>query len=105
MTRSDWGRTAPPTNRSSSSRRYAQSRTSWSCDRRARPTPWRRGAAVGGRVAGEAAVAQPWSGWVGERGVILGIERFGASAPYQGIYRELGLTVDHVGRQAKALLG
>jgi transketolase len=61
--------------------------------------------AVRARVAVEAAVAQPWYRWVGERGVILGIERFGASAPYQRIYRELGLTVDHVVRQAKALLG
>jgi transketolase len=61
--------------------------------------------AVRARVAVEAAVAQPWYRWVGERGVILGIERFGASAPYQRIYREFGLTVDHVVRQAKALLG
>jgi transketolase len=56
-------------------------------------------------VAVEAAVAQPWYRWVGERGVVLGIERFGASAPYQRIYREFGLTVDNVVRQAKAVLG
>jgi transketolase len=61
--------------------------------------------AVRARVAVEAAVAQPWYRWVGERGVVLGIERFGASAPYQRIYRELGLTVDNVVRHAKALLG
>jgi transketolase len=61
--------------------------------------------AVRARVAVEAAVAQPWYRWVGERGVVLGIERFGASAPYQRIYREFGLTVDNVVRQAKAVLG
>jgi transketolase len=61
--------------------------------------------AVRARVAVEAAAAQPWYRWVGERGVVLGIERFGASAPYQRIYREFGLTVDDVVRQAKALLG
>jgi transketolase len=61
--------------------------------------------AVRARVAVEAGVAQPWYRWVGERGVVLGIERFGASAPYQRIYRELGLTVETVVRQANALLG
>ena len=61
--------------------------------------------AVRARLAVEAGVAQPWYRWVGERGVVLGIERFGASAPYQRIYREFGFTVDNVVRQAKALLG
>jgi transketolase len=53
----------------------------------------------------EAGVAQPWYRWVGERGVVLGIERFGASAPYERIYREFGFTIENVVRQAKALLG
>jgi transketolase len=35
---------------------------------------------------------------------VLGIERFGASAPYQRIYQELGLTVENVLRRAKELL-
>jgi len=60
---------------------------------------------VRARLAVEAGVAQPWYRWVGERGVVLGIERFGASAPYQRIYREFGFTVDNVVRQVKALLG
>jgi transketolase len=60
--------------------------------------------AVPQRVAIEAAAPQPWYRWVGERGVILGIDRFGASAPYQQIYREFGLTVENVVRQAKALI-
>jgi len=34
----------------------------------------------------------------------MGIGRFGASAPYQRIYQELGLTVDNVVRRAKELL-
>jgi transketolase len=61
--------------------------------------------AVHARLAVEAGVAQPWYRWVGERGVVLGIERFGASAPYERIYREFGFTVENVVRQAKALLG
>jgi transketolase len=56
------------------------------------------------RVAVEAAAPMSWYRWVGERGVIVGIERFGASAPYQRIYEELGLTVDRVVTEAKRLL-
>src|SRR6185503_8260844 len=48
------------------------------------------------RIAVEAAAPQSWYRWVGDKGVIMGIERFGASAPYQRIYKELGLTVDAV---------
>jgi transketolase len=61
--------------------------------------------AVHARLAVEAAAPQPWYRWVGDHGVVLGIERFGASAPYQRIYQELGLTVDNVVRKAKELLG
>jgi transketolase len=57
------------------------------------------------RVAVEAAAPQSWYRWVGERGAIVGIERFGASAPYQRIYKELGLTVDGVVAKARELLG
>jgi transketolase len=56
------------------------------------------------RLAVEAASPQAWHRWVGEHGAILGIERFGASAPYQRIYQELGLTVDGVVAKARELL-
>src|SRR5437762_13845220 len=59
---------------------------------------------VGARVAVEAASPQPWYRWVGDRGAVLGIERFGASAPYQRIYQEFGLTVESVVAKAKELL-
>jgi transketolase len=55
------------------------------------------------RVAIEAAVPQPWYRWVGDRGAIIGIERFGASSPYQRIYKEFGLTVERVVAEAKLL--
>ena len=61
--------------------------------------------AVGARLAVEAAAPQPWYRWVGDRGVVMGIERFGASAPYQRIYQEFGLTVENVVRSAMELLG
>ena len=57
------------------------------------------------RIAVEAAVPQSWYRWVPEgNGVIMGIERFGGSAPYQRIYKEFGLTVDAVVAQARRLL-
>jgi transketolase len=46
------------------------------------------------RVAIEAAHPMSWYRWVGADGIVLGIERFGASAPYERLYEELGLTVD-----------
>jgi transketolase len=56
------------------------------------------------RVAVEAAHPMAWYRWVGERGDIVAIERFGASAPYQRIYQELGLTTDQVVARTLALL-
>src|SRR3989442_8182037 len=56
------------------------------------------------RIAVEAASTQPWYRWGGGRGMVLGLERFGASAPYQRLYKELGLTVERVVAAAKALL-
>jgi transketolase len=55
------------------------------------------------RVAIEAAHPMSWQRWVGETGVVLGLERFGASAPYERIYQELGLTVDKVVEAATRL--
>jgi len=53
------------------------------------------------RIAVEAAAPQSWYRWVGETGVILGIERFGESAPYQRIYAEFGLTVERIVAEAR----
>ncbi|MDP3912066.1 MAG: transketolase [Gemmatimonadales bacterium] len=57
------------------------------------------------RIAVEAAVPDSWDRWVGTNGTVIGIEQFGASAPYQRIYQEFGLTVDHIVAEAKRLLG
>jgi transketolase len=48
------------------------------------------------RVAVEAAASQSWYRWVNDNDVIMGIDRFGESAPYQRVYTELGLTVEDV---------
>ncbi|HXE81774.1 MAG TPA: transketolase [Gemmatimonadales bacterium] len=54
-------------------------------------------------VAVEAGSPQSWDGLVGTDGAIIGIERFGASAPYQRIYKEFGLTVENVVETATRL--
>ena len=56
------------------------------------------------RIAMEAAHPMSWYRWVGDDGVILGIERFGASAPAARIFTEFGLTVDRIVDTAKKLL-
>ena len=55
------------------------------------------------RVAIEAAHPMSWYRWVGSDGVVLGIDRFGASAPYADIYKGLGLTVDKLVETATRL--
>ncbi|MGH7639183.1 MAG: transketolase-like TK C-terminal-containing protein, partial [Gemmatimonadaceae bacterium] len=57
------------------------------------------------RVAIEAAHPMSWYKWVGANGVVIGLERYGASAPYERIYEELGFTVDRVADAAMQLVG
>ena len=59
---------------------------------------------VSARLAVELGVSQGWDRYVGQRGDMLGVDRFGASAPADVLLREYGFTVTHVVRQAKALL-
>ncbi len=56
------------------------------------------------RIAIEAAHPMSWHRWVGDNGAIIGIERFGASAPYQELYRQFGITVEKVCERAKSLM-
>jgi len=55
------------------------------------------------RVAIEAAHPMSWYKWVGSNGVVLGLTRFGASAPYEKIYEHLGMTVQKVVEAAKSV--
>jgi transketolase len=59
---------------------------------------------VEARVSVEAGITFGWERWVGPRGVAIGVDRFGASAPYQRIYEELGLTVGAVAAAAAGAL-
>jgi transketolase len=59
---------------------------------------------IGARLAVEAGVPQGWHRYVGDRGDVLGVERFGASAPGEVLLREYGFTADNVCARALALL-
>lgn len=54
------------------------------------------------RVAIEAAHPMSWYRWVGPDGSIIGIDTFGASAPYQTLYAEYGITAQAVVDAVKA---
>jgi transketolase len=56
------------------------------------------------RLAVEAGVAQGWHQWVGEKGSVLSLEHFGASAPSKVIFEEFGFTVENVIKRAKEVL-
>ncbi|WP_440712317.1 transketolase [Gordonia sp. FQ] len=64
------------------------------------------------RVVVEAGIAMPWyrlvhgGGGISEStGEIVSLEHFGASAPYQKLYEEFGITADAVAAAARRLLG
>ncbi len=57
------------------------------------------------RVAIEAAQPMSWYRWVGSDGVAIGLDHYGASAPYEKLYHEFGITADAVVRAAKSLVG
>jgi transketolase len=48
------------------------------------------------RVSVEAGITFGWERWVGENGESVGVDRFGASAPAERIYKELGVTAEAV---------
>ena len=57
------------------------------------------------RVTIEAASPIGWHRWAGDEGVVIGVERFGASAPGQEVLDHLGFTADHVTAAALRVLG
>ncbi len=59
---------------------------------------------VRARVAIEAGVPQGWERWVGDSGEILGLDRYGVSAPYEHAYEHLGLTAERIEQAARQVL-
>ena len=60
---------------------------------------------VEARVSVEAGVTMGWERYVGSRGVSVGVDRFGASAPGERVLSELGITPENVVNAALDLLG
>ncbi|MFN0247542.1 MAG: transketolase [Kofleriaceae bacterium] len=58
----------------------------------------------GKRVSVEAGVTQGWREWIGDRGVAVGIDRFGASAPGEVLLDKLGINIGAVVDAAKRVI-
>jgi len=56
------------------------------------------------RVAVEAATTMGWCRWVGDGGDVIGIDRFGASAPAAELFAQFGFTSDNVVQRAVAVV-
>lgn len=56
------------------------------------------------RVAVEAGIKLGWEHYVGLDGTIVGMDSFGASAPYKVLYEKFGITAEHVVEAARALM-
>ena len=59
---------------------------------------------VHARLAVEAGASQGWHRYVGDRGDVLGVDRYGASAPGDVVMREYGFTAENVCKRTLALL-
>jgi transketolase len=59
---------------------------------------------VRARLAVEAGVPLGWWKWVGDGGDVLGIDRFGASAPGTTVLEKLGFTPESIAQRARALI-
>jgi transketolase len=57
------------------------------------------------RVGIEAGVRMGWDRWIGRDGVFIGMDGFGASAPYKVLYQHFGLTADRVVAEVTARVG
>lgn len=60
---------------------------------------------ISARIAVETGISMGWEQWVGSKGQIIVMDRFGASAPYKTLLKEFGFTPENVIQQAKGLLG
>lgn len=59
---------------------------------------------ISARIVIEAAATAFWYQFVGLQGAVIGIDRFGASAPDKDVFRELGFTVPHIVATTKEVI-
>lgn len=57
------------------------------------------------KVSVEAGSTMGWERWIGADGVAVGIDRFGASAPFEELYRQYGLTAEAVADAVRRAMG
>jgi transketolase len=60
--------------------------------------------AITARVSVEAGTTLGWERYIGSEGTAIGLNHFGASAPFEQLYERFGLTAKHVAAAAQALL-
>ena len=60
---------------------------------------------VTARVSIEAAATLGWERWIGDRGIAIGVDRFGASAPGDALMRKYGITAEAAAEAARRLVG
>ena len=60
--------------------------------------------AITKRISIEAGVTQGWYKWIGSKGVAIGIDRFGLSAPGEEVMSYFGFTVENICAKARTLL-
>ena len=73
----------------------------------AQPQPYRDSVlppSVRARLVVEAGATQGWCKYVGGEGDVIGVDRFGASAPGEVVMREYGFTVENVCKRAMELV-
>jgi len=59
---------------------------------------------VTARISLEAGATLGWDRWIGPDGVAVGLDRFGASAPYRDLFRKFGFEAESVAERARVLL-
>jgi len=59
---------------------------------------------VTARISIEAGVTNGWCRYTGDRGITLGVDQFGASAPYQEVFDRFGLNAQSVADTVRGLL-
>ena len=57
------------------------------------------------RIGIEAAIGFGWERWLGDNGVFVGMQGFGASGPYEKLYEHFGITPAKIAEAARKLAG
>ncbi len=61
-------------------------------------------ASLKARISVEAGSTQGWKEWVGDAGLALGLDHYGASAPAETLFQEFGLSVESVADAVKRVI-